>query len=210
MKTREKILETALHLFNERGVSQVSSRAISQELGISYGNLTYHFAKKKDIVLALYGRLQKEMEQSLGIIFQKIFEENFTKDTIRILFELTLKYKFIYLNMVELVRQFEEIRETEFLFHESRIKIIRKVMQDLVREGYLKEEEGGFDYTLMGRRLDIIFQFWLINAEIFYRGKEDDKVGFYMELLYNAITPHLTERGLEKFEEFKGTKQDAV
>ena len=203
MKTREKILETALQLFNEKGVSQVSSRAISQELGISYGNLTYHFAKKKDIVLALYSRLQKEMEQALGIIFQKIFEENFTKYTIRILFELTLKYKFIYLNMVELVRQFEEIRETEFLFYESRIKIIRKVMQDLVREGFLKEAKQGFDYSLMGRRLDIIFQFWLVNAEIFYRGKDEEKVDFYMELLYNAITPHLTERGMQKFEDFK-------
>lgn len=52
-ETRAHILECARRLFNAHGYSQVSMRAIAQEVGISPGNLTYHFPQKADIVEAL-------------------------------------------------------------------------------------------------------------------------------------------------------------
>lgn len=201
MKTQDKILEIALRLFNERGVSQVSSRIISQELGISYGNLTYHFPKKKDIILNLYTSMQQEMEQTLLVIFQKLFESDFKKDTLRLIFQITLKYKFIYLNMVELVRQYEEIRQTELLFYESRHRIVRNLMQDLVREGLLKPE-ANFSYDLMAESLDVLFQFWLVSAEIFYEGQQEAQIDHYIKLIYNSLIPHLTAEGKIKFEKF--------
>ena len=51
--TREKILAASLRLFNEQGYRSVTMRAIADSLSISVGNLTYHFAKKQDIVSAL-------------------------------------------------------------------------------------------------------------------------------------------------------------
>ena len=51
--TREKILAVSLRLFNEQGYRNVTMRAIADALSISVGNLTYHFAKKQDIVSAL-------------------------------------------------------------------------------------------------------------------------------------------------------------
>ena len=51
--TREKILAVSLRLFNEQGYRSVTMRAIADALSISVGNLTYHFAKKQDIVAAL-------------------------------------------------------------------------------------------------------------------------------------------------------------
>lgn len=51
--TRQEILETAKRLFNEHGYNGVSLRDISNALGISKGNLTYHFAKKEEIMEAL-------------------------------------------------------------------------------------------------------------------------------------------------------------
>lgn len=51
--TREKILAVSLRLFNEQGYRNVTMRAIADALSISVGNLTYHFAKKQDIVAAL-------------------------------------------------------------------------------------------------------------------------------------------------------------
>jgi AcrR family transcriptional regulator len=47
---RQKILETARKLFGEKGYNEVSMRNISDSLGISVGNLTYHFKKKEDLV----------------------------------------------------------------------------------------------------------------------------------------------------------------
>ena len=51
--TRSKILSTAQRLFNENGYRKVSLRKISDAIGISIGNLTYHFKKRDDILKAL-------------------------------------------------------------------------------------------------------------------------------------------------------------
>lgn len=56
--TRNEILEAARTLFNQYGYNGVSLRDIAGAVGISKGNLTYHFSKKEDIVESLL-----EMEQ---------------------------------------------------------------------------------------------------------------------------------------------------
>ncbi|AGI22286.1 TetR/AcrR family transcriptional regulator [Pseudomonas sp. MT3] len=61
MKTRDRILECALQLFNEQGEPNVSTLEIATELGISPGNLYYHFHGKEPLVLALFERFQDEL-----------------------------------------------------------------------------------------------------------------------------------------------------
>lgn len=51
--TRREIIDIAKILFNEKGYNAVSTRDISDALGISKGNLTYHFKKKEDILEAV-------------------------------------------------------------------------------------------------------------------------------------------------------------
>lgn len=46
---RDKILETAIELFNKKGYAYVTLRDISDALNISPGNLTYYF--KKNMIL---------------------------------------------------------------------------------------------------------------------------------------------------------------
>ena len=53
---REDIITTATGLFNEQGYQNVSMRAIAAALGISVGNLTYHFPKKQDIFRSIMER----------------------------------------------------------------------------------------------------------------------------------------------------------
>ena len=61
MKTRDRILECALALFNQEGEPNVSTLEIANELGISPGNLYYHFHGKEPLVLELFERFQAEM-----------------------------------------------------------------------------------------------------------------------------------------------------
>lgn len=53
MTLRRQILDTARKLFNEKGYDHVPMRMISDSLGISVGNLTYHFKRKEHIVIAI-------------------------------------------------------------------------------------------------------------------------------------------------------------
>ncbi len=62
MDTRRHIITTARTMFNRYGYKNVSMRAIAAELGISVGNLTYHFPKKLDLV---QGLLQDDLAVTL-------------------------------------------------------------------------------------------------------------------------------------------------
>src|SRR5690606_15832370 len=66
MKTRDRILECALQLFNERGEPNVSTLEIATELGISPGNLYYHFHGKEPLILGLFERFQAELAPLLA------------------------------------------------------------------------------------------------------------------------------------------------
>ncbi len=53
MKTKSRILEASRCLFNQHGVEPISSLQIATELGISPGNLYYHFHGKDEILAVL-------------------------------------------------------------------------------------------------------------------------------------------------------------
>lgn len=60
--TREEILATARELFTRYGYHHVSMRSISDAMGISVGNLTYHFPRKADLADAL---MEQELQRIL-------------------------------------------------------------------------------------------------------------------------------------------------
>ncbi|MFJ3482732.1 TetR/AcrR family transcriptional regulator [Pseudomonas sp. NPDC090202] len=61
MKTRDRILECALQLFNRQGEPNVSTLEIANELEISPGNLYYHFHGKEPLVMELFERFHAEL-----------------------------------------------------------------------------------------------------------------------------------------------------
>lgn len=65
MKTAERILATALALFNEHGESTITSVDIANECEISPGNLYYHFKGKEQLVTGLIKLHRAQMHELL-------------------------------------------------------------------------------------------------------------------------------------------------
>jgi AcrR family transcriptional regulator len=65
MKTAQRILITALDIFNQQGENNVSSVEIAMELDISPGNLYYHFKGKEVIVASLFELYQEQLRAIL-------------------------------------------------------------------------------------------------------------------------------------------------
>lgn len=55
-RTRERVLEVSLALFNARGLERVTTAEIAAAAGINEGNLYYYFRKKEQLAAALFER----------------------------------------------------------------------------------------------------------------------------------------------------------
>lgn len=64
-KTRDRILDAARRVFNDEGLPAVSSHRIAAEVGISPGNLHYHFRSKRLIVAWLFRRFEDRLAPCL-------------------------------------------------------------------------------------------------------------------------------------------------
>ncbi len=62
--TRDRILESCRTLFNERGPAEVTTAEIASGVGISEGNLHYHFRRKEQIVVALFERFEAALDKA--------------------------------------------------------------------------------------------------------------------------------------------------
>ncbi|MEM1124631.1 MAG: TetR/AcrR family transcriptional regulator [Bacteroidota bacterium] len=200
MKTKEKILQQALKLFNTKGVNQVSSLEISQVMNISYGNLTYHFKNKEELVLALYKRMQNELNEAINNLVKRVFQETYYLKLVNETFEVTWKYRFVYLDLSSLMLQYETIHEAEKKYALDREKIMTKAKEYLIREGYLKSTSQ-VDYTLTIRSLSLLLYSWINDARLFYKGEEVNKIDTYVAMFYNIALPNFTKKGMEKYQQ---------
>ncbi|WKV11011.1 TetR/AcrR family transcriptional regulator [Marivirga harenae] len=199
MSTKDKILETALKLFNTYGISAISSKAIADEMGISYGNLCYHFPKKDDIILQLYLNMQKNVEQQFQNIKEEVINLEFMLSRLKILFEEIYKYKFIYLGITKVVRHFDHIKKHAQDQFDQRWNILDTISSFLISNGYMKAFKDERQKDLLIHALLMVSNSWISDAEVFYKGKSDEKIDYYMQVFFNLVRPTLTEKGLEGF-----------
>lgn len=61
-QTRKHLLDTALRLFAERGISGTSLKDVAAESGLTHGALYWHFKNRSDLVAALYEESRLELE----------------------------------------------------------------------------------------------------------------------------------------------------
>ena len=111
MKTRERILQTSLLLFNEEGESSVTTVDIANELDISPGNLYYHFRGKEVIVDELYLRFDVAMTEILRAPIQKPLELEDNWFYLYVVFQEIYEYRFLYHNLTDIMRRYESIRK---------------------------------------------------------------------------------------------------
>src|SRR5512140_1670417 len=106
IKTKEKIVEAALSLYNAQGIKKITIRHIAAEIGISHGNLRYHFPKAKDIIRTLFGRMGHELNVPLGKFGSQGREISPAAiyGNVQAIYAIMERYRFIFLDFTSIVR----------------------------------------------------------------------------------------------------------
>ncbi|RYU95177.1 TetR/AcrR family transcriptional regulator [Emticicia agri] len=200
MTTKQRILQTALQLFNQYGVDTVTVRHIAKELGMSHGNLCYHFPNTDAIAETLYEQLIEELNN--------VIEEPSVFNTINLqafytlaafVFEKLYKYRFLIQDFISLTRRNPRLKQKHRDLVASRRVFFRMGMEAGIQAGFLKPDIIKGQYENFFNQLFIIGDFWLASAEILFEGKEEDKLPTYLNIAFTLIVPYLTEKGLNEY-----------
>lgn len=109
MKTREKILQASLLLFNEEGEPNVTTVDIANELEISPGNLYYHFKGKEVIIEVLFSRFEEGFSDILHAPIKKELKVEDSWYYLHVIFEEIYQYRFIYHNVNDLLFRYASL-----------------------------------------------------------------------------------------------------
>ena len=133
MKTRDRILHVSLLLFNTEGEAQQTAVDISNALGISPGNLYYHFKGKDAIIRALYESFEEEMRVILRGSRGRVtsIEDNWVY--IYIILEEIYDFRFFYRNLGVLLDRYPDLAVRFRALVAEQRATIRSVLDDLAK-----------------------------------------------------------------------------
>lgn len=195
-KTRQNIIQTAIRLFNERGVINVRIRDIADEMKISPGNVTYHYKTKQELMDSTYRYMIKTLEEmAVGNQFM-----NPTKDHLHVAkgyLEHISAFRFFYQDTLEIIRSYPELAK----LHQEQVaqekSIIRNLMFMSVGKGDLIAEPFEGLYESLAHSIWMTLHFWLTQQII--RGKENNDLEKGLMTIANLIYPFATEKGKKIF-----------
>ena len=191
-KTKTRVLSTALGLFNNEGESLVSAVDVASVMGISPGNLYYHYKGKDEIILALFEDFEEEIRMVLS---SPITEPLNLKDNwvyLYIIFEEIYDFRFFYRNMSELLTRIPDLRSRFARILALKETTVFSMLSTLEEGGYLAFEEG--EKAALAGRLTQHFTFWLQYHDLRHGTTPPKSLidqGVFMTLI--QITPFWTE-----------------
>lgn len=190
-KTKETILKTALSLFNNEGESAVSAVDIASVMGISPGNLYYHYKGKDEIIAELFTDFEQEIQQVLSspIHAPLKIEDNWIY--LYIIFEEIFDFRFFYKNQSELIGRIPSLRSRFARILTLKERTVFSLISALQDDGHLIFDEG--EKGALAGRIAQHFTFWLQYHDLRH-GTAAQKTlidqGVFMTLI--QITPYWT------------------
>lgn len=197
--TKDVILKTALYLFNTHGLPKITLRSIAKEMGISQGNLNYHFKKREDIIETLYFQLVKNIDYSFSNTrnLENVLELLFNIST-TIMYNF-YDYRFFMLDFVQIMRENDTIKTHYLLLTTQREQEFAQLFELLVKEGTLRNEILPNEYSNLYKRFQILGDFWISSAETKKQPLTKNSIPIYSELINQTIFPYLTSNGQKKY-----------
>ena len=194
-KTKKRILETTIRLFNRDGFANVSLPLIADIVTISLGNLTYHFKKKEDLIENIYTLFQEE----LAIItkdYKQLSDLGEMDEQLRDFYEFQQRFKFFYLDLLEIERAYPAIAEKHQKHIEGQINGLAKSFIHNASLGHLVTYESPTIYQHLGQQFWLNTVFW--SMQIAVRGKTSN-VEEMTQAAWLLVLPHTTEQGKTDF-----------
>ncbi|WP_176875385.1 TetR/AcrR family transcriptional regulator [Parasphingopyxis sp. CP4] len=155
--TADRILDASRNLFNAKGYAATSVTEIAASLGISQGNLTYHFPTKRDLALALEDDILAIMREHRANQKRGSLAEDYI-DHVTFGIELTWRFRFLMRDRIHysdspIGQRPDSELNTDF---QGLVALLSRI-----RDADLFLRGQGEDLETLGRSLWIVSRFWI-------------------------------------------------
>ena len=200
MKTKDKIIATAINLFNLHGTKAISTNHIAKEMGISPGNLYYHFRSKNDIIRSISNQFSSELGSVLQIQLDTISDfSNKLTSLFNRFFKIQRSYQFLFLEGVHLTKQ-DPILLDNYTKLRSLIKQgYHELLSNLVNIKLMKKQSLQIIDDLLDAQW-IIMWYWINHTVLDNNTYNDFQIKKGIKLSFSIIKPQLTSIGKNAFE----------
>ena len=137
MKTRDRILHASLQLFNEQGERSVTTNHIAAHLGMSPGNLYYHFRNKQQIIAELFEGYAAEVEQNLALPQGRALDLDDKARYLEAVAEVMWRYRFLLRDLEHLLASDAALAARYRPFSRKALQAIEAIFQGTIDAGIL-------------------------------------------------------------------------
>ena len=200
MKTKDKIIKTAIELFNMQGTKAISTNHIAKEMGISPGNLYYHFRSKNDIIRTISNKFSSEIGSVLQIQLDTIFDfSNNLTSLFNRFFKIQQSYQFLFLEGVHLTKQDPILLNNYTKLRGLIKKGYYKLLSNLVKIKIMKKQSLHIIDDLLDAQW-IIMWYWINHTVLDRKIYDDFQIKKGIKLSFSIIKPQLTPIGKIAFD----------
>ncbi|MDK4688839.1 TetR/AcrR family transcriptional regulator [Kingella negevensis] len=153
--TYNRIIDASLVLFNEQGERNISTNHIASYMGISPGNLYYHFTNKDEIIVQLF----KRYTQALVTYVAEEDKPQSVRDAFEFMagaYDILWEYRFLFSDINTLLERGKDLLGEHKLFsHEQISPMMKCVLSHLRESGIIKMDDIALN--------DLTINIWLVS-----------------------------------------------
>jgi AcrR family transcriptional regulator len=194
--SRERIVNTAKELFNEHGIG-MTLNALSSEMEITLGMLTYHFPTKDSIFLAIAEEYERQRASQRVREYSGKFSLGAFYQIMGSAMDLQYEYRCAMRYIVSISNNRSELSNHTISRYKFNTQVIQQAVSLLVEEGELKStilEEKNFKVFLFA--FTNLTTSWLINLELYDRESTYEEMkSVYLQGIFSSFLPYCTEKG---------------
>ena len=196
--TKQKIIDSALKLFNRDGFVNVRLQQIADEAFISIGNMAYHYKNKEAIINTIHETLvqkQQELLSEMNIVpLFEVIDSHFRKT-----FSLQLEYSFFYIDLLEIFRSYPGIGRQYRQHMDWEISQFENMLHFNAHRGSLQKERDEGSYRELAETLFMKQKMWM-NFQLL-QGASMHQEELYVHSLWSLLRPYFTGMGVREFEQ---------
>ncbi|MFK7772668.1 MAG: TetR/AcrR family transcriptional regulator [Saprospiraceae bacterium] len=197
MSTKLKIIKQGITSFNKSSFGTVTLFEIAQSLGISRGNLTYHFKDKNVLLKAILEDMLEKMEVQRKKSRTLPSFENLHNE-VQLYFKFQKTYSFIFrdsqvLKLPFVNKKFKEMTEQTILDNKAAIAFS-------IQLGNMKPEPFPGIYNNLAVMTWVLSFYWSAQNIVRNTSKNEDGE----KVIWSLLLPHFTPKGVKAFKNYFG------